>query len=397
MEYLEFPYDACIRCTICTVNCPVANVTDTYPGPKQIALELGRHRLHTSPIPAGALDYCANCKNCELSCPENIPITQLIIAAKQQCKNEMPVKLRDLFLSRPALLGKINAPIAPLANTVLNIKPIRQIIQKTLGISSEAAFPKYSRQSRKRVQNTKCANVNNVIYFTGCYARYNDPSLADATVSLLEHFGFNVIIPSQTCCGLSAMNNNAFDVAKQNGAFNIKSLLEAAGNDCIIITSCTSCALTLKHDYEAVLRLEGAEQLAQKIYDISEFILELQDEKKVDLDFKERNMILGYHAPCHLKALGIGLPGLELVRMIPGITVKDLDGGCCGSAGSYGFKAEKYAISKAIGDKLSNVIANASVEHILTECPTCSVRIEQLSGKKVYHPVHLASSALHAV
>ncbi len=395
MEYQDFPFDACIRCTICTANCPVAKVTDKYPGPKQMALELGRHRLHTNPIPAGALDYCANCKNCELSCPENIPITQLILEAKRHYQSQTRPKLRDRILSRPALLGRLNAPVAPVTNALLNIGVLRNLMQKTVGISSEAAFPKYSGKSPNLQHSNKNPSSKNVVYFTGCYARYNDPSLIEATVSLLESCGINVVIPQQTCCGLSAVNNNEYDCAKHYAAFNIKSLLDAAGDDGIIITSCTSCALTLKHDYQALFQLDEAEQLAQRIYDVSEFLLEFQGENNTPFKFKKNASILGYHAPCHLKALGIGLPGLELLRLIPEITVKELDGGCCGSAGSYGFKAEKYAISKSIGKNIFDAVVEADIEYVVTECPTCSVRIAQLTDKKIYHPIHLLSDALH--
>jgi len=100
-----------------------------------------------------------------------------------------------------------------------------------------------------------------------------------------------------------------------------------------------------------------------------------------------------YHAPCHLRAQGIGLPSLELLRLVPGVQVEDLDAGCCGISGNYGYKAENYDRSMKIGENLFNAIKESRVDTVLTDCGTCRNQISHGGQVKAKHPMTILAES----
>ena len=104
-----------------------------------------------------------------------------------------------------------------------------------------------------------------------------------------------------------------------------------------------------------------------------------------------------YHAPCHLRAQGNGLPGLELLRRLPGVMVRNADAGCCGISGSYGFKKEKYDIGQEIGAALFKTIRESGAHIAASECGTCRVQILHGSGLPCLHPVSIVRQRLEAL
>lgn len=104
-----------------------------------------------------------------------------------------------------------------------------------------------------------------------------------------------------------------------------------------------------------------------------------------------------YHAPCHLRAQGNGLPGLELLRRLPGVTSRNADAGCCGISGSYGFKKEKYAIAQDIGAALFKTVRESGAHVAASECGTCRVQILHGSGLPCLHPVSIVRQRLEAL
>jgi glycerol-3-phosphate dehydrogenase subunit C len=139
--------------------------------------------------------------------------------------------------------------------------------------------------------------------------------------------------------------------------------------------------------------MEDLEKIASRIYDISEFLLELYDEGQLNTDFKKQTGRYLYHAPCHLRVQGIGTPSLELVRMLPGVEVTDADAGCCGISGNYGFKADKYDIAMAVGSNLFETIKASGVTTVLSDCGTCRLQIAHGAGVKTLHPIALVRAA----
>jgi len=107
--------------------------------------------------------------------------------------------------------------------------------------------------------------------------------------------------------------------------------------------------------------------------------------------------IFVHHTLCHLIALGGNLASIEVLKQLAGIDAKELDGGCCGIAGTFGMQKKNYELSMQIGRKLSEKIEKSGADIILTECSTCKMQIEQLAGKKVVHPIRILTQVFELI
>jgi len=150
----------------------------------------------------------------------------------------------------------------------------------------------------------------------------------------------------------------------------------------------------IRHEYSRLLNIPGSEEVAEHIFDLFEFLRNLRESGTLNLHFKELPLRAAYFPPCHLRSLNIGLPVLEILRLIPGLQLDNIDADCCGLGGTFGFKKEKYEISQEIGKDLAEAIDRLSPEIVLTDCEGCRMQIRHLTGLKVLHPIQVLRDAM---
>lgn len=178
------------------------------------------------------------------------------------------------------------------------------------------------------------------------------------------------------------------------GLWNVPSLLSTVRSGSDIVFTSTSCGHMIKHEYSRLLAIPNAEEVANRLYDLFEFLRNLKESGNLRTLFKEIPLKVAYFAPCHLRSLEIGLPALEILRLIPGLEIENIEADCCGLGGTFGFKKEKYDISQEIGKDLKEAIDRLSPEVILTDCEGCRMQIRHLTGLKVLHPIQILRDAL---
>jgi glycerol-3-phosphate dehydrogenase subunit C len=369
--------DKCIKCGICTANCPVARASVNFAGPKHMGPEMTRFRLDNRLGLEGQVDYCCDCRNCEQVCPSGVKISLLNAHYKQQLKAGRQVKLRDRMLSRPGSLAKMSNIHTGMSNFMLRRELVKAAMDKTLGISKFRSFPAYSNKSFvKWFKRHPVPDLpKQAVYFVGCSTNFNEPETGKSVVRILEHNGYRVIVPPQGCCGLPLAANGFLDEAAEQAKSNLEQLLPYVKQGLPVIAGCSSCSLSLKSEYNEFYHLKGAKELGEQVYDFSEFLRELYEKGELQTDFQPLPMKVAYHTPCHLKAQGIGQPALELLRLIPELQVVEVDEGCCGMSGSYGFKTEKYDISLKIGRRLFDRVKEIDPEWVATDCSSCGMQI----------------------
>ena len=121
-------FEQCIKCTVCTVYCPVAAVNPDFPGPKQAGPDGERLRLKRPDFYDEALKYCINCKRCEVACPSNVRIGDIIQSARIRYAKKKP-KVRDIMLANTDFVGTLSTPFAPVVNLALGLKPVKAAFQ----------------------------------------------------------------------------------------------------------------------------------------------------------------------------------------------------------------------------------------------------------------------------
>lgn len=399
---VESTIDQCIKCNICTTTCPVAAVTDLFPGPKYEAPQAGRFRAPTELTPDKSVDYCSGCRVCNMVCPTGVKIAEMNARARakmvQQGKVPGMLRVRNNLVARAELLGKLAQPIAPLANLALNLKPARKLAESIFAIHRNAPFPPISNEgftSWFRKHPKPPPSREKVVYFHGCSTQYYEPRVGRAAVRVLEANGFEVIVPQQNCCGLPLLSNGEFAAARRYHKNNIRSLVEYARQGIPIVGTSTSCTLTLKEEAPELLDMhdEDTKLVAQSTYDFNEFLLFLAEMGRLNLNLHPLNLSLPYHVPCQYRGHRLGRPGIELLAMIPGLQVTDSNADCCGIAGTYGYKKEKYNIAMAVGKPLFDFINNFGSQLVVCDSETCRWQITHATGLPSIHPVELLSAA----
>jgi len=309
-----------------------------------------------------------------------VEIVSLIEEAKIKAGKKKGYSFRDWIFGHNQWVSRWASLVPNVTNHILSCRFIRVLMEMMLGIKNRP-FPRYQKPFSGHNSGTKNGDLK-VAYFTGCYSRFNEPAIAQSVVSILENCGVEIVVPPQKCCGVPLVSNGLTKEAEKNARFNREILGKLADQGFLIVTSCPSCALRLKEE----------EKIAAKVYDICEFLLDyhLLDQKR----FSPEKKRYFYHQPCHAKAQGIGLPALKLLELIPELTMVSGEQKCCGQAGTYGFKKEKYQTSAAIGKKLFQDVARADVDGVVTDCGMCSLQLSEGTGKKVLHPVIVLDSSL---
>lgn len=395
-ELTRASLDHCVKCTICETACPVSAVTPLFSGPKYVGPQAERFRNGESVD--HSLDYCSSCGTCTLVCPQGVKIAELNAQARAVMKQDhMP--FRDQIISRTTLMGTAMTPTAPLANAALRVKPIRVAVEKVMGIHRNAPMPTAHSQTlpawfRKRGPRSTPATRGPVIYFHGCAATYFEVETGKMTIEVLEHLGYEVLVPKQGCCGLPLQSNGLFDAARKD----VRSLvddLRKAGTDIPIVTASTSCGGMLKHEAREILGVRDPElaDVGTRVRDICEFLLAMYDAGELDTAFRPREVTLPYHPPCQLKSHGIGTPAIELMELVPGVTVVESGVVCCGMAGTYGIKKEKYDIAMAVGAPLFAMVKETNPDLAVCDSETCRWQIEQATGAKTVHPIAIIHAA----
>ena len=390
--------DHCVKCTICETFCPVANVTPLFPGPKYAGPQSERFRVSDEPSPDASLDYCSGCGICTQVCPQGVHIAEINTQARAKLRATTGVKLRDRVIARPTLTGRLGTPFAPVANWSLSNPAFRVLVEKTIGIHRRAPVPKFAGRTFQAWarKHTSPPAERKVAFFHGCGTNYYEPRLGEMTVALLEHNGIAVEVPKQDCCGLPLQSNGLFKDARAYVHRLAERLAPFARAGVDIVGTSTSCTLMLKREALEILELGDDEELlavSARVYDICEYLLALHERGELATDFAPLPETITYHAPCQQQGHGIGKPALELMALIPELKVVESTAACCGIAGTYGLKREKYGIAMDVGASLFRQVAENNSDLVACDSETCRWQIQGATGVRSVHPVEMLHRA----
>ncbi len=402
--------ELCVKCNICTTHCPVVPVTPLFSGPKYVGPQAQRFRDPDAPSPDHSLDYCSGCGVCTLVCPHGVKVMEINTVAKSELRTrqvrEAPWNTRlwrNWLLGRNELIGKIGRPVAPLANLVMGFAPARMLMERLLHIHHRAPFPRWTfvtfrswfYRTHRSAGRLGGSGRPPVVYFHGCAANYYEPEVGRAIVAVLEHNGFDVLVPEQVCCGLPMQSNGDFAGARRSAHRNIELLAPYARRGIPIVVGGTSCGLELKSDYREVLGIHTpeAQELAGQVFDINEFLWLEHEAGRLQTDFRPTTEYLPVHTSCHQKLHRMGRPALALLGLVPGLQAQEMGADCCGIAGTYGYKDEKFDIAQDVGRDLFERIRATGARRAVCDNETCRWNLAANTGLPVLHTVQLLAEA----
>lgn len=392
-------FESCIKCTICTIYCPVTAVNPDYPGPKQAGPDGERYRLKRPYFYDEALKYCLNCKRCEVACPNDVKIGDIIQAARIKYADTRP-SLRDTMLCNTDFMGSVATRIAPVVNFTLGLKPVKFLMDKMLKIDRRRTFPKYSPVRfetwfRREAEEEQKRFDKFVSYFHGCYVNYNYPQLGKDLVKVLNALGWGVrLLNHERCCGVAKISNRCIDEATRDGENNLRAIREAVARGDEVLATSSTCCFTMRDEYPHLLHLDNAD-VRDHLLLATVFIFQLLESGKAKIVFRDDyRKRVAYHAPCHMEKLGWTIFSTSLLRMIPGVEFIPLMSHCCGIAGTYGFKKEYYEYSQRIGEPLFRQIIDSGCDFVACDCETCKWQIEMSAHLPVLNPISVLAEAI---
>jgi FAD/FMN-containing dehydrogenase/Fe-S oxidoreductase len=345
-------------------------------------------------------DLCVNCHMCRLECPAAVDIPKLMMEGKGSYVQINGLSTSDWLMSRIDRLSSLGSKFRPFANWAITNGPARWLIEKTMGIAQRRKLPRFAPRSflriasRRRLTRATRRNVAKVLYFVDTYANYHDPQLAEALVSVLEHNAVSVYVhPAQQSSGMPMISLGALGAARKIAEHNVALLSEAVRQGYHIVATEPSAALALRHEYPTLLDDDEARLVAANTSEACTYLWKLHQGGKLQLDLRPVNATLGYHQPCHIKALEVGTPGENLLRLIPGLVIDRTQNGCSGMAGTFGLKRENYRASMRAGRAMIASLRSRHLQAGVTECSACKMQMEQGTQKPTIHPIKLLALA----
>lgn len=392
-------FEQCMKCSICTAYCPVTPVNQKFPGPKQGGPDGERYRLKDIKYFDETLKYCLNCKRCEVACPSNVKIGDIIQVVRIKNAAGSP-SLRDRILANTDIMGTMASAFAPVVNFSLKMKPIKKMMDATLKIDSHRQFPSYTGTKfttwfNRHASSSQDAFDRHVAYFHGCYVNYNFPKLGKDLVKILNAVGIGVrLLEKEKCCGVAMIMNRLVDKATKDAKTNLKSIRKAVSEGMPVLATSTTCSFTIRDEYNHILGLDNLD-VRDSIMLATRYLYDLVEEGSIKLVFrKDYKKKIAYHTACHMEKLGWAIFSSKMLEMIPGVDLTVLDSTCCGIAGTYGFKKEYYPYSQEIGKTLFDKIAAVNPDYVSTDCETCKWQIEMSTPYKVENPISTIADAL---
>ncbi|MFI6697225.1 FAD-binding and (Fe-S)-binding domain-containing protein [Streptomyces sp. NPDC050433] len=359
---------------------------------------LGDERLHE------VLDLCLMCKACKSECPLGVDIATLKSEALSHHHDLHGVPLRSRLFGSIRFLNRVGSATAPLSNLPGKIPLVRRLMERTVGITAARPLPVFERQNlqrwfRRRKATTHPVTQGTVTYLADSFTTFTEPGIGRAAVELLERAGWDVRLESGVCCGRSSLSKGLVDDAKDKARHLADTLSKSTEAGSPVVGCEPSCLMTLRDEHRALLPDDPAvKDIAGRVRQVEELLVEAIDDGRLRPreDSWPAGRTLMYHGHCHQKAEVGTAATVALLNRIPGVTVVELDAGCCGMAGSFGFESEHYDVSMTVGeDRLFPAITAEPPDTVVVATGvSCRQQIFHGTERDAWHPVQLLREAV---
>jgi Fe-S oxidoreductase len=356
-------------------------------------------RHFTTPRLKEVFALCLACKGCKAECPSNVDVAKLKYEFLSHYYVEHGTPLSIRLFSRPDLFGQFGSRFSYFANLLLKNTFARRMFEMVFGIDRRRILPLYAKHSlprwfdkaRKSAPNENREN-RGVVLFNDTFMNYHEPEIGKAAIRLLEGLGYHVILADAGCCGRPQISNGLLQSAQPQAEAVVEHLYRFVAQGYQIVGCEPSCVSAIKDDYlDFVRNREQALAVAENFLLIEEFVMWHLDRNSQPSGQRILGYPILYHGHCHLKALFGTATSKAALTKLAGCTVNEIDAGCCGMAGAFGYEKPHYEISIKIGARrLFPAVQAAGVEHrIVANGFSCRHQIEHATGRKALHAVQI--------
>jgi FAD/FMN-containing dehydrogenase/Fe-S oxidoreductase len=340
------------------------------------------------------MDLCLECKACKAECPSNVDMAKLKYEFLDHYHRTNGLPLRNRMFAAIETLNRIGSKLAPVSNWVANSSLNRRLMEIAAGVDRRRPLPPFAAETFedwfREHPSEGDGSKGEVVLFHDTFNNFNTPNVAVAATRFLERAGYRVRLAEKKCCGRPMISKGMLSQAKENAAWNVEKLAPYAEKGVAIVGLEPSCLLTLRDEYPEFIRTNAAKQLAERSFLFDEFVTREMKSGKLSLDSSGNGKKALLHGHCHQKAL-VGTAPTVAILKAAGYEVTEVDSGCCGMAGSFGFEKEHYDLSIKIGNSrlIPAVKAVPGEVEIVAAGISCRQQIEHLAGRSAKHPAEL--------
>jgi FAD/FMN-containing dehydrogenase/Fe-S oxidoreductase len=346
------------------------------------------------------MDLCLECKGCKAECPANVDMAKMKYEFLHHYHQVNGLPLRNRVFGHIARLSRLGSGLSPLSNWIARSLPNRLLMEKVLGIDRRRPLPPFAGETFTawfdRRKPAREAPRGRVVLFADTFVTYNAPEVGRAAVELLEAAGYRVELIDKKCCGRPLISKGMLGEARAHAEWNVARLAPLVDRGVPVVGLEPSCLLTLRDEYVDLLRTDESRRVAGHSFLLEEFLLR---ERARGLDLAWRNGAAPrralLHGHCHQKAMVGTAPTVQALRWA-GFEVAEVDSGCCGMAGSFGFEKEHYDLSVALGNRrLAPAVKAAPADtEVVAPGISCRQQIQHLAGRRARHPAEVLRASL---
>jgi len=340
------------------------------------------------------MDLCLECKACKAECPSNVDMAKLKYEFLDHYHRANGLPLRNRIFGGIAALNRLGSTFAPVSNWLANSAINRWLMEVFAGIDRRRPLPAFAGETFADWFGTHRSEGDwakgEVVLFHDTFNNFNTLNVAIAATRFLETSGYRVVLADKKCCGRPMISKGMLSQAKENAAWNVDKLAPYAEKGTPIVGLEPSCLLTLRDEYPEFIRTSAAKKVAENSFLLEEFVMRESKEGRLTLARTGGGKQALLHGHCHQRALVGTAPTIAMLKAA-GYDVSEVDSGCCGMAGSFGFEKEHYDLSTKIGNRrLAPAVKSAGLDiEIVAPGISCRQQIEHLAQRQAMHPAEL--------
>ncbi|MGF7217187.1 hypothetical protein GGR92_003360 [Spirosoma lacussanchae] len=357
------------------------------------------------------LDLCLSCKACKSECPSSVDMTRMKAEFTQQQYREKGVPMRARLVGNFSRLMSL-ASLAPWAyNAIYNTPVLRRIANRTVGFHPDRTMPElghttvraWAKKALGRTKSAPAASATSprlVHLFLDEFTNYNDLSVGQKAIQLLERLGYTVFLPDHAESGRTYLSKGLVEDARDLVIRNVTGLRDLVSAETPLVGLEPSAILTFRDEYPDLVPAElkaDARRLAQHTFLFEEWLAREAEAGRVDrAQFTTEARQVKVHGHCHQKALSTMEPVKTVLSLPANYAVELIPSGCCGMAGSFGYETEHYELSMQIGELvLFPAVRQTTGQVIISAAGTsCRHQIKDGTGRHAQHPAEILFDAL---
>jgi FAD/FMN-containing dehydrogenase/Fe-S oxidoreductase len=347
------------------------------------------------------LDLCLECRACKAECPVGVDMarfkSEFLAAYWARNGTSWPSRL----LGNAHHLARWGSYFPALANRLARWGPLRSWNEKLFGLDRHRSLPEWSSATFERLSARRSANGGeaDVLIFNDTFTNYYHPEVGLAAWDVLEAAGARVGLARNVCCGRPLISKGFLAQAREQARRNTELLYPHAESGRKFVFCEPSCLSAVREDAPSLLRGEQqrkACQVAAASLLFEEFLERQVAAGRLRLELQLGPSLLLLHGHCHQKAMGLLEVAKDLLSRIPGAVVVDLDAGCCGMAGSFGYTTDHFEVSRQIGERRLFPAIRQKEDGAVVVAPgtSCRQQVKDFTGETAVHPAVLLRSLL---